>query len=481
MTLPIVLSAKREIRRKFVGRIFLVSILTVAVCLFVKTIGVQSNSPNATVKNQLTVDVSDTFVGEVQFAKQRIQATPLSLASADFDEDGVPDLVGGFDSDGRGFVSLWRGRDRSGSQITREPKTQGNEATVTEDAFLQSAVILQFPTKNDFVGAGDFDADGHPDIVTGSYGGTVLYYLSGDGHGRFKQPQQRELSGTLRTLITGDLNRADGLTDLVVGVTGSTGDRVVVFEGPNGAMNAQPETFTSPAPIIALTLGDLDHDQMRDIAVGLGSELLVIHGRDRKLSLGAKQRSSVKAASVEKRSVKAPLTALAAGEFTGDGKSDLAYINGRGDLWILAQPDNDAARTSQLAKWKATIADTEKWKSVSSLSVGRVGSGQQDSLMVLDGQRSRLSVLTKAINRSKSSSEVAQTSAPDRPFTETSLAEARSPQAVLFSKINVDALDDMVVVQQGKLAPVATISNPSAIITVNSSADTNDRDNVLTL
>jgi len=412
---------------------------------------------------------------------QRNQATPLSLASADFDEDGVPDLVGGFEFDGRGFVSQWRGREQSVRQTTRQTKTQGIEATVTEEAFLQPTMVLQFPTKNDFIGAGDFDADGHADIVTGSYGGTVLYYLSGDGHGRFKQPQQRELSGTLRKLITGDLNRADGLTDLVVGVTGPTGDRIVVFEGPNGAMNAQPETFKSPAPIIDLTLGDLDHDQMRDIAVGLESQLLVIHGRDRRLSLNAKQRASVKAASVEKTSLKAPLSALAAGEFTGDGKSDLAYINGRGDLWILAQPDNDAGRDSKLSKWKAMIADTERWKSVSSLSVGRVGSGPQDSLIVLDAQKYRLSVLTKEINRSKSSSEVVQTSAADRPFTETTFADARSPQAVLFSKINGDALDDMVVVQQGKSAPVATISNPSAIITVNSSADTNVRDNVLTL
>lgn len=471
MTLPIVLLPKK-IRRKIVRRISLVSILTLVVFLFVKTNGVQSNAPNATALGSY---------GAVREIQQGNQATPLSLASADFDEDGVADLVGGFDSDGRGFISQWRGRDRSVRQIPRQTKTQAIEATVTEDAFFQPTVVLQFPTKNDFVGAGDFDADGHADIVTGSYGGTVLYYLSGDGHGRFKQPQQRELSGTLRKLITGDLNRADGLTDLVVGVSGPTGDRIVVFEGPNGAMNAQPETFKSPAPIIALTLGDLDGDQMRDIAVGVGSEVLVIHGRDRKLSLDAKKRSSVKAASVEKRSLKAPLSALAAGEFTGDGKSDLAYINGRGDLWILAQPDDDAGRSSKLAKWKAMIADTERWKSVSSLSVGRAGSGQQDSLIVQDAQRYRLSVLTKAINRSKSSSEVVLTSASDRPFTETTLADARSPQAVLFSKINGDAVDDMVVVEQGKLAPIANISNPSAIITVNSSADTNVRDNVLTL
>src|ERR1043166_941724 len=134
MTFSIVALPIRKTRRKFVRRIFLVSILTVVISLFLKTSGVQSNAPNATVKKQLTVDVSDTLVGmkslngrldksadyealgchgaagEVQLAMQ--QATPLSLASADFDEDGVPDLVGGFDFNGRGFVSQWRGIGR---------------------------------------------------------------------------------------------------------------------------------------------------------------------------------------------------------------------------------------------------------------------------------------------------------------------------------------------------------------------------------
>lgn len=37
------------------------------------------------------------------------QAEPLSLASADFDEDGVPDLVGGYSGPLSGILSLHRG------------------------------------------------------------------------------------------------------------------------------------------------------------------------------------------------------------------------------------------------------------------------------------------------------------------------------------------------------------------------------------
>jgi hypothetical protein len=38
------------------------------------------------------------------------QAQPLSLTSADYDEDGVPDLICGYDSKGAGIITLHRGR-----------------------------------------------------------------------------------------------------------------------------------------------------------------------------------------------------------------------------------------------------------------------------------------------------------------------------------------------------------------------------------
>src|ERR1044072_5866478 len=37
------------------------------------------------------------------------QARPLALVSADLDEDGVPDLIGAYESNGRGLLTVQRG------------------------------------------------------------------------------------------------------------------------------------------------------------------------------------------------------------------------------------------------------------------------------------------------------------------------------------------------------------------------------------
>jgi hypothetical protein len=50
-------------------------------------------------------------------ALEQNRAQPLSLASADFDEDGVPDLVGGYSYAGHGIVTLLRGNLESGRQL----------------------------------------------------------------------------------------------------------------------------------------------------------------------------------------------------------------------------------------------------------------------------------------------------------------------------------------------------------------------------
>src|SRR5215208_1762537 len=56
-------------------------------------------------------DILTAYVGprELRAALEQNQAEPLNLASADFDEDGMPDLVTGYSFEDRGIVTLMRG------------------------------------------------------------------------------------------------------------------------------------------------------------------------------------------------------------------------------------------------------------------------------------------------------------------------------------------------------------------------------------
>src|SRR6185369_8513283 len=83
--------------------------------------------------------------------------------------------------------------------------------------FLRKAQAFAVPQSPDFVGAGDFNADGHQDVVVTGRGQNRLWFLVGDGHGNFVTTQSIELSGAVTAFVTGDINRADGLTDVIFG------------------------------------------------------------------------------------------------------------------------------------------------------------------------------------------------------------------------------------------------------------------------
>src|SRR5580704_14923550 len=97
------------------------------------------------------------------------QAHPLSLASADFDEDGMPDLASGYaDGSGAGVVTIHRG-NANALWPYRNVSTNGEPA-----AFLPDVRVFRLPAPPDFLGAGDFDADGHWDLVAATLGGKAL-------------------------------------------------------------------------------------------------------------------------------------------------------------------------------------------------------------------------------------------------------------------------------------------------------------------
>ena len=131
-----------------------------------------------------------------------------------------------------------------------------------------------FSPKTDFatgpnpfsLAAGDFNADGKQDLVTGNVGtlctGTTLSVLLGTGDGAFAAPVDYSTGENPRSVAVGDFN-ADGKQDLVA--VGSTYDTVSVLLGNgNGTFQAQVQYSTGDNPI-TVAVGDFNADGKQDL------------------------------------------------------------------------------------------------------------------------------------------------------------------------------------------------------------------------
>ncbi|HSP05834.1 MAG TPA: VCBS repeat-containing protein, partial [Acidobacteriota bacterium] len=249
---------------------------------------------------------------------------PLSLTSADFDEDGMPDLITGYESPGGGIVVL-----RSGNVDA----VYSNK--IDAPPFLAASAAFDLPEAPDLLGAGDFDADGHFDIVTAKRGSNAVYWLPGDGKGGFGPAQRIDLPGAALSMVCGEINRMDGLADVIVGVDGKDGAEVLVFEAPDGALQREPEEIVMPAPPVALALGHLDDSLTFSLAVAVGSDVAIVHGRDRKLTQLAQFRESVERPVTELLHIGSPVMDLQVGMFSQAGPRQLALLTQDGQIRML--------------------------------------------------------------------------------------------------------------------------------------------------
>jgi len=271
---------------------------------------------------------------------------PLALASADLDEDGTPDLISGYAAgDQTGIVTIHRGNVGAlwpyGAALRNGPPT----------AFFPEAQVFAVPEQPDFLVVGDFNADGHWDVAAARLGGDSIWFLPGDGHGGLGEPQRIGLPGPVTAMTSGEVNRPDGLTDIVVGVATANGAQALVFESPAGALRGAPEAFNLPSAASALALGPISGGNASDIVVACGNQLLTIHGRDRKLSSTSAARQAVAPAQISQQSLRFAVKALATGHFSAT--TNLAAMGDDGAVHLL---ENAAAVIAQAARTSVGVA-----------------------------------------------------------------------------------------------------------------------------
>jgi uncharacterized repeat protein (TIGR01451 family) len=409
-----------------------------------------------------------TFDGEAEsvalMASSSNALRPMALASADVDEDGVADLICSYDSPRGPLVALYRGNLDALHPHAAEANTRRAEGTFTDAPFLAPARLFAAPIAGEFVVAGDVNGDGHADLVITARGSRALYAMMGDGHGGFAATKVIGLPGALTTMAAGDVNRADGLIDLLVGVTENDGPRALIFAGKRGAMDAIPETLALPAAATDFAVGYFDNDAYADIAIACGHSLTLLCGRDRGQVDGA-LTSTAKPAGVSRHDFSFNISSITAGHF-GEGRSVAVGLLGEdGAVYVLraktSKPNNKAKpRAPQLTVEKLSVSAQA---GATRLQKAHLSSLRADDLLALNdtGRQMRVIETTKVKGGAAQANQ----------FMSVDFDVEGEAVAALPMRLNTDALDDLVVLRRGDSAPTILTSAPAAIFTVTNTGD----------
>lgn len=177
-----------------------------------------------------------SFQPEVEY---RVGPDPTSVAIADFDRDGIQDLVtansGHFSNDTVSILlGIGDGRFRTETRIS-----------------------VGFGTES--VTTADLNGDGIADILTADTFTNTISVLTGRGDGTFLARTTLSPGGSPRTVAIADL-LGDGVPDVLTLVSHNV---VVIFRGTTTQVKSFATGGNSP---LALTLGDFNHDGRKDVA-----------------------------------------------------------------------------------------------------------------------------------------------------------------------------------------------------------------------
>jgi hypothetical protein len=403
--------------------------------------------------------LSATFSGSAagQAAMEDGLARPLALVAGDLDEDGVPDLIAGYDGVRSGILSVHLGNVDAiypNSPEAREHRARGRSS---DSPFRSPALLVDIPEAPDFLAAGDFDADDHVDVIACAGSGQAFYFLRGDGRGKLAVPRRFQLPGSATSLVAGEMHRPVGVPAVMVAVDGAAGPRLLVFDSPAGAMRARPQSHSLPERATAMALGRLDDDDWIDLAVAAGGNVWMLPGRDGGAPApGTGDASLLPLLRAPPGTAPPAIRSIALGDFDGDGHADLARLSADGAVRVGPVPRPPPAATAEDASPTAAVRLAPGGRAGGTLLVrAKISGGPGDDLVVLDDSGRRSIVLAGA--------------AGEATLKSWAMIDLDGPPvAVLPMRLNGDALSDLVVLEAGAMGPAVLTTSPEAALVVTS-------------
>jgi hypothetical protein len=135
----------------------------------------QRNKPYTNLQDGHVVPMR--YVGNEQLSAVMASgaAQGRTLAVADLDQDGAPDLIAGYSASGVGIVTIQRGNIEAYA-----PKDEASFVRMQQgenpDSVLPDAQTFAVPEAADYIATGDFNGDGSVDVAVGAlHGGLYLF------------------------------------------------------------------------------------------------------------------------------------------------------------------------------------------------------------------------------------------------------------------------------------------------------------------
>lgn len=432
------------------------------------TILPSAGKPLVNFKNPQSLKMTYTGSSDAVAALQAGTATPVSLAAADFNADGAIDVVAGYSTAHGGALALLRGNTDAYAPTNPALYPKAMQGSIAS-TFLTKSMAFTLPESPDLLVTGDFNRDGHQDVLAASQGGN-LYLLAGDGTGNLLTAVEVPLAGQVRALAAG----LDG--HVAVSIDTPAGSELDILAPGAEGLSVQA-TYPLPARGDSVAWGNLGGGS--DVAVGAGSNIAIVYN-----AISPK-------AQTETVTVPFSVQAIALGDYIWDqsARTEIAALADDGSIQILQHGMlNTAPRTAaqgsprrgtftaknakgnanrqsnptSLGKWTVAkqlpgiVSAPSGTVSASAFNTPRLAATPTHDLMVLDAGNSQLNIFDTSGTAASPSAAVSFSAAP--------VAALALPQ-------KIDAARDIVVLTSATSAPMLITSNATLTLNVNTTAD----------